>query len=125
MPSALSNSPESSSRDFSFIQSSIPGVVGNPMPSVLPDAFMRCAVTVTGESKSISSKGGAYGGGGALSRCSAAKVIEVDLRAFAGGSGRRGVAVAESLRGDNMMAPQTTVDEQQERGDVDVYRNGN
>ena len=58
MPSALSNSSDSSSRDFSFIQSSIPGVPGNPMSSTLLDAvFTRCVVTVTGESRIISCRG--------------------------------------------------------------------
>lgn len=79
-------------------------------------------VVVIGESRIMSSDGGAYGGGGALSRWSAAKVSEVDLRAFAGGSGRRGVAVAESLLGDNMIVPEKTGDEQASTSvDVDVY----
>ena len=93
IPSAFRSSPESSSRDFSFIQSSTPGVPGRPIPisEALRDAACTsCAVTVLGESRIISSRGvalGAYGGGGARLE----KFNELGLRALAGGRGRRGV----------------------------------
>ena len=91
IPSALRSSSDSSSRDFSFIQSSTPGVPGSSIPSGFDDAAWRiCAVTGMGEPSNNSSWApeGEYGGGGAY-----AKWRDVDLRAFAGGRGRRGVVV--------------------------------
>ena len=48
-----------------------------------------------------------------LLRTSPANVSEADRRALAGGSGRRGVAVAESLRGDNITVLNGVADEQE------------
>ena len=63
-------------------------------------AWASCAVARIGESSIVSSSGGAdtaYGVGGAI----LTKLSELDLRAFAGGLGRRGVPVelVESIEG--------------------------
>ena len=58
IPSALRSRLESSSFDFSFIQPSIPGVPGSPIPSACEAAaLINYAVTGMNESRRTSSRG--------------------------------------------------------------------